>query len=31
MKILCKVCDKDFIEIESEFNFYIANLRKKDE
>ena len=29
MNILCKVCDKDIIENESEYNFYIANLRKK--
>ena len=31
MNILCKVCDKDIIENESEYNFYIAILRKKDD
>ena len=31
MDILCKVCNKDIIENESEYNFYIANLRKKDD
>ena len=30
MDILCKVCDKDIIENESEYNNYIATLRKKD-
>ena len=31
MDILCKVCDKDIIENESEYKNYIATLRKKDD
>ena len=31
MDILCKVCDKDIIENESEYKNYITTLRKKDD
>ena len=31
MDILCKVCDKDIIENESEYKNYIASLCKKDD
>ena len=31
MNILCKVCDKDIIENESEYKNYITTLRKKDD
>ena len=31
MDYLCKVCDKDIIENESEYKKYIASLRKKDD
>ena len=29
MDLFCKVCDRSIIEIESEYNFYIATLGKK--
>ena len=31
MDLLCRVCDGDIIENESEYKNYIATLRKKDD
>ena len=31
MDLLCKVCDKEFIENETEYKIYTASLHKKDD
>ena len=31
MDLLCRVCDRDIIENESEYKNYLATLRKKDD
>ena len=31
MDLLCKVCDREIIENESEYNNYIATLRKRND